>query len=253
MRCATAANHTQTTPYADNTTHERGRKDTTSVGMLHWIPVNVKHMAAFGVALPVLDALRPPAATGRDCADGSRVRLSVNNRAMKLAGRAKARILTALAVSSLLLLAGDGHHPHADRQGGAEYCGNVETHDHELYRAVNGIEHTRGKVRHPQRNGMCERFHKTVLNGFCPVAFRRKLYHLPGDLQTDTDAWREGDNTNRTHQGRMCRGPPCKPCAMARPSGRKRSDNPPHNKVRTTAHQQNGAKCKIKSRTSTFA
>lgn len=39
--------------------------------------------------------------------------------------------------------------------------------------AVEDIDHTRTKTRHPQTNGICERFHKTILNdiyrlGACP-------------------------------------------------------------------------------------
>ena len=89
---------------------------------------------------------------------------------------------------------------------GTEYCGKVETHDYELYLAVNGIEHTKSKARHPQTNGICERFHKTILNEFYQVAFRRKLYHSLEDLQTDLDAWLDEYNTERTHQGKMCCG-----------------------------------------------
>ena len=59
---------------------------------------------------------------------------------------------------------------------GTEYCGRVEAHDYELYLGVNGIEHTKTKARHPQTNGICERFHKTILNEFYQVAFRRRLY-----------------------------------------------------------------------------
>jgi len=43
---------------------------------------------------------------------------------------------------------------------GTEYCGKVEQHDYELYLALNAIEHTKTKARHPQTNGICERFHK---------------------------------------------------------------------------------------------
>lgn len=46
---------------------------------------------------------------------------------------------------------------------GTEYCGRAETHDFQLYLALNDIEHTKTKVRHPQTNGICERFHKTIL------------------------------------------------------------------------------------------
>ena len=36
---------------------------------------------------------------------------------------------------------------------GTEYCGKVEQHDYELYLALNDIEHTKTKARHPQTNG----------------------------------------------------------------------------------------------------
>ncbi|MDW0657597.1 DDE-type integrase/transposase/recombinase, partial [Mannheimia haemolytica] len=42
---------------------------------------------------------------------------------------------------------------------GSEYCGKVENHDYELYLAINDIEHSKTKVKHPQTNGICERFH----------------------------------------------------------------------------------------------
>ncbi len=41
---------------------------------------------------------------------------------------------------------------------GTEYCGKIENHDYQLFLAVNEIEHTRTKVKHPQTNGICERF-----------------------------------------------------------------------------------------------
>jgi hypothetical protein len=37
---------------------------------------------------------------------------------------------------------------------GTEYCGKVEQHDFELYLAINGIEHSKTKARHPQTNGI---------------------------------------------------------------------------------------------------
>jgi transposase InsO family protein len=89
---------------------------------------------------------------------------------------------------------------------GTEYCGKLETHDYQLYLGINGIEHTRTKARHPQTNGICERFHKTILQEFYQVAFRRKLYHSLDELQIDLDAWLDHYNTERTHQGKMCCG-----------------------------------------------
>ena len=55
---------------------------------------------------------------------------------------------------------------------GSEYCGNPERHEYELYLAVEDIDHSRTKTKSPQTNGICERFHKTVLNEFYRVAFR---------------------------------------------------------------------------------
>ncbi|HHW7448032.1 TPA: IS481 family transposase, partial [Pasteurella multocida] len=59
---------------------------------------------------------------------------------------------------------------------GSEYCGKVENHDYELYLAINDIEHTKTKVKHPQTNGICERFHKTILQEFYQVVFRKTIY-----------------------------------------------------------------------------
>ena len=58
---------------------------------------------------------------------------------------------------------------------GSEYCEKVENHDYELYLAINDIEHTKTKVKHPQTNGICEHFHKTILQEFYQVAFRKRI------------------------------------------------------------------------------
>jgi transposase InsO family protein len=89
---------------------------------------------------------------------------------------------------------------------GTEYCGNPEHHEYELYLAVEDIDHTRTKTRSPQTNGICERFHKTVLNEFYRVAFRKKIYRSINELQADLDLWIQGYNTERPHQGRWCFG-----------------------------------------------
>ncbi|WP_133129144.1 IS481 family transposase, partial [Legionella quinlivanii] len=52
---------------------------------------------------------------------------------------------------------------------GTEYCGKVEQHDYQLYLAINNIEHTKTKAQSPQTNGICERFHKTILQEFYQV------------------------------------------------------------------------------------
>jgi transposase InsO family protein len=89
---------------------------------------------------------------------------------------------------------------------GTEYCGRPEQHDYELFLAVNDIEHTKTKANHPQTNGICERFHKTILQEFYQVTFRKKLYSALDDLQADLDKWLEYYNNERTHQGKMCCG-----------------------------------------------
>ena len=89
---------------------------------------------------------------------------------------------------------------------GTEYCGKPETHDYQLYLAINDIEHSRTKANHPQTNGICERFHKTILQEFYQVAFRRKIYRSIEGLQIDLDDWLHHYNHDRTHQGKMCCG-----------------------------------------------
>lgn len=89
---------------------------------------------------------------------------------------------------------------------GTEYCGKVEQHDYQLYLAVNDIDHTKTKAMSPQTNGICERFHRTILQEFYQVAFRKKLYDTLDELQKDLDEWLHYYNNERTHQGKMCNG-----------------------------------------------
>lgn len=89
---------------------------------------------------------------------------------------------------------------------GTEYCGRVERHDYQLFLAINDIDHTKTKVKSPQSNGICERFHRTVLQEFYQVAFRKKLYDSLQALQADLDEWLHHYNHERTHQGKMCCG-----------------------------------------------
>jgi transposase InsO family protein len=89
---------------------------------------------------------------------------------------------------------------------GTEYCGNPERHEYELYLAVEDIDHSRTKTKSPQTNGIVERFHKTALNEFYRIAFRKKLYRSIDDLQADLDVWLTEFNNQRPHQGRWCFG-----------------------------------------------
>ncbi len=89
---------------------------------------------------------------------------------------------------------------------GTEYCGKVEHHDYQLYLAINDIDHTKTKAMSPQTNGICERFHKTILQEFYQITFRKKLYSSLEELQKDLDEWLDYYNNNRTHQGKVCCG-----------------------------------------------
>ena len=89
---------------------------------------------------------------------------------------------------------------------GMEYCGKQERHEYQLYLSVEDIEHTRTKVRHPQTNGICERFHKTMQDEFYSAAFRKKVYRSVEELQKDVDEWIEFYNEERTHSGKYCFG-----------------------------------------------
>ena len=89
---------------------------------------------------------------------------------------------------------------------GTEYCGKAEQHDYQLYLALNDIEHTKTKAQSPQTNGICERFHKTILQEFYQVTLRKKIYDSIESLQKDLDEWLIYYNNERTHQGKMCCG-----------------------------------------------
>jgi len=89
---------------------------------------------------------------------------------------------------------------------GTEHCGKVEQHDYQLYLAINDIDHTKTKAMSPQTNGICERFHKTILQEFYQVTFRKKLYADVETLQRDLDEWLNYYNNERTHQGKVCDG-----------------------------------------------
>lgn len=89
---------------------------------------------------------------------------------------------------------------------GTEYCGKIDQHDYQLYLAVKDIDHTKTKARHPQTNGIVERFHRTILEEFYNVAFRKKIYDSLEQLQEDLDKYLNKYNYERTHQGKMCCG-----------------------------------------------
>ena len=89
---------------------------------------------------------------------------------------------------------------------GSEYCGNIAHHEFQLYLAVENIDHSKTKAYHPQTNGICERFHRTMQNEFYAIAFRKKLYSSLEELQRDVDEWLQLYNEQRPHSGRYCYG-----------------------------------------------
>ncbi len=89
---------------------------------------------------------------------------------------------------------------------GSEFNGRPENHEYELYLQLEGIDHSKTKVRHPQSNGICERLHRTMQDEFYAVTFRKKLYHDLATLQEDLDQWMHHYNEERPHSGRYCYG-----------------------------------------------
>ena len=89
---------------------------------------------------------------------------------------------------------------------GTEYCGKKDHHEYQLYLAVEDIDHTKTKTKSPQTNGICERFHKTILEEFYQIAFRKKIYQTLEELQADLDEWLRHYNNERPHSGRYCYG-----------------------------------------------
>lgn len=89
---------------------------------------------------------------------------------------------------------------------GTEFKGKPEHHEYELYLRIEGIEHSKTQVRHPQTNGICERLHRTMQEEFYAVAFRKKLYNSLDEMQKDLDEWMKYYNQERAHSGRYCYG-----------------------------------------------
>lgn len=89
---------------------------------------------------------------------------------------------------------------------GTEYCGKREHHEYQLYLDLENIDHTKTRAKRPQSNGICERLHKTILNEFYQITFRKKVYQTIDELQKDLDIWMADYNENRPHSGKYCFG-----------------------------------------------
>jgi hypothetical protein len=77
-----------------------------------------------------------------------------------------------------------------------------------------------------QTNGICERFHRTVLDEFYRVSFRKKIYRTIDELQVDLDAWIAEYNTMsyaRIRAAGVSAKPRCRPSLTRSPWRRRNS------------------------------
>jgi hypothetical protein len=88
---------------------------------------------------------------------------------------------------------------------GTEYCDNREHQEYELYLALEDIDHSRTKTKSPQTTGIVERFHKTVLDEFYRVAFRRKSTARSASCGAVSMIGSRAI-TRKGHKGRRCLG-----------------------------------------------
>lgn len=89
---------------------------------------------------------------------------------------------------------------------GTEFCGKHEHHEYELYLAVEDIDHTKTNTKNLQTNGICQRFHKTILDEFYRIAFSKKIYNTLDELQAVLDTGVKEYNEERVHGGKYCFG-----------------------------------------------
>ena len=66
------------------------------------------------------------------------------------------------------------------------------------------MDHTKTKAKSPQTNGICKRFHKTILSEFYQFAFREKIYESIEKLLNDPEEWLREYNESRPHCGMYC-------------------------------------------------
>ncbi|WP_234369461.1 integrase core domain-containing protein [Leptospira santarosai] len=71
---------------------------------------------------------------------------------------------------------------------------------------MDDIDHSKTKIRRPQSNGICERFHRTVQDEFYAFLSERRHTNSIEDLQKDLDQWIGSYNYERTRQYKYCFG-----------------------------------------------
>ena len=95
---------------------------------------------------------------------------------------------------------------------GTEFCGD-QSHEYEPYLAIEAIEdidHTRTKTKSPRTNGICERFHRTVINEFHPSQ-RRSTAPSTSSTPMSTPGWPTTTNGVHTMADGASARPRCKP------------------------------------------
>jgi len=83
---------------------------------------------------------------------------------------------------------------------------STDKHDFQLFLAINDIDHIDTKVKSPWTNSICERFHKTILQEFYQVIFRKKFYDSIDALRANLEDWHRHYNRYRRLPGKMCCG-----------------------------------------------
>jgi transposase InsO family protein len=89
---------------------------------------------------------------------------------------------------------------------GREFCGRPDQHPYELFLQLEAIEHRTTRVKRPQSNGIVERLHRTLLDEHFRVEGRRTWFETIEEMQALLDAYLEGYNHRRPHQGRRMNG-----------------------------------------------
>jgi hypothetical protein len=58
-----------------------------------------------------------------------------------------------------------------------EFCGKPDTYKYQVFLALKDIDHFETRAKNPQTIGICERFHKTILDEFYYIAERNHKYY----------------------------------------------------------------------------
>ena len=94
---------------------------------------------------------------------------------------------------------------------GTEFCG-TESHEYELYLAVEDIDHSRTKAKSPQTNGICERFHRTVLTSSTGSrSARRSIVRSTSCRPISMPGWSTTTRSDRIKAAGALARPRCRP------------------------------------------